>query len=282
MSFVRTSTQARFIYTLHPYQSHLYSSSPKTMSSLATTIPPGSCVLVTGANGFLASHVISQFLNRGFRVRGTVRDVEQSAWLLEGRFKTYAENGYLDLVSVPDLGASGAFDTAVKGVAAILHIAYVSKVVPDPNEVITPSVAGVRSIMDSAMREPSVKEVVFTSSALSTSPLKLGVDNGTITRNSWNDAVLEAAWAPPPYGLAHAMANYPASKVAAEKEVWRLVEEKHPPFTVNVVSPAGLTGEPLNSKHIEGQANWVVHAFRGNKMVMDSLPAGKIPTSDHI
>jgi nucleoside-diphosphate-sugar epimerase len=127
--------------------------------------------------------------------------------------------------------------------------------------------------MNAAMREPSVKRVVFTSSALTASPLTPGIDNGTIGRNSWNAAVLNAAWAPPPYGISHAMANYPASKVAAEKEVWRFVEENELSFTVNVVSPAGITGEPLSKTHIEGQANWVVHAFRGNRQVMDPMPA---------
>lgn len=234
---------------------------------------------MTGASGFLASHAIWQFLNRGFRVRGTVRDVQQSSWLLEGRFKTYAEAGALELVAVPDFSVAGAFDEAIKGVAAILHIAYVTRIVPDPNEVITPTVAGIRSIMNSAVREPSVKVVVFTSSALAASPLSQDIDNGTVDRNSWNDAALEAAWAPPPYGVSHAVANYPASKVAAEKEVWRFVEERKPPFTVNVVSPAGIIGEPLNRKHIEGPANWVVHAFRGNKTVMDTMQACEKHTS---
>ncbi|EON96784.1 putative aldehyde reductase ii protein [Phaeoacremonium minimum UCRPA7] len=247
------------------------------MSPSATTIPTGSWVLVTGATGFLASHITTQLLDRGFRVRGTVRDVGQASWLFEGRFKTYADNGALELVAVPDFGADGAYDEAIKGVAAILHIAYVTKIVPDPNEVITPSVAGVRSIMNSAIRESSVKEVVFTSSAMAASSLAQNIDNGTVERNSWNDAVLRAAWTPPPYGLSHAIVNYPASKVAAEKEVWRFAEENELPFTVNVVSPAGLTGEPLNRKHIEGQANWVLHAFRGNKAVMDPMPACKNP-----
>lgn len=245
------------------------------MSSLTTAIPAGSWVLVTGASGFLASHITSQFLKRGFRVRGTVRDVNKSSWLVEGPFKSYAEDGIFELVAVPDLGVAGAYDEAIKGVAAVLHVAYVTNIVPDPNEVITPTVTGIQSIMDAAMREPSVKRVVFTSSAATTSALAQGIDNGTIGRNSWNDAVLEAAWAPPPYGMSHAMANYPASKVAGEKEVWRFVEENELPFTVNVVSPAGLTGEPLNKTHIEGQANWVVHAFRGNRMWMDPMPASK-------
>ncbi|KAK3290218.1 putative aldehyde reductase 2 [Chaetomium fimeti] len=243
------------------------------MSSLTTSIPARSWVLVTGASGFLASHVCLQFLKRGFKVRGTVRDPTQSSWLLEGRFKPYADIGAIELVSVPHLGADGAYDEAIKGVAAIVHTAYVTNIVPDPNDVITPMVAGVRSIMNAAIRESSVKVAVFTSSAVSTSPLAPGIDNGTIGRDSWNDAVLEAAWAPPPYGISHAMANYPASKLAAEKEVWKFVENNDLHFNVNVVSPAGLTGEPLNKKHIEGPANWVVHAYRGNKTAMDPFQA---------
>lgn len=253
------------------------------MSSLTTSIPTGSWILVTGASGFLVSHVCLQFLERGFKVRGTVRDPTQSSWLLEGRFKSYADVGAIELVSVPHLGADGAYDEAIKGAAAIIHIAYVTNIVPDPNDVITPMVAAIRSIMNAAIREPSVKEVVFTSSALTASPLVPGIDNGIIGRDSWNDAVLEAAWAPPPYGMSHAMArhamaNYPASKVAAEKEVWKFVERNDLHFNVNVVSPAGMTGEPLNKKHIEGQAN----SYRGNKAVMDLLPACKNYSSSQL
>ena len=247
------------------------------MSSSNTAIAPGSWILVTGASGFLASHLISQFLKRGFKVRGTVRDVEKASWLIQGPLKSYTANRDFELVAVPALGVEGAFDEAIKGIAAVCHTAFVTNIVPDPNEVITPTVKGVQSILDAARREPSVKRVVFTGSALNSSALSQGVDNGTVGRDSWNDAVLEAAWAPPPYGLSHAMANYAASKVAAEKEVWRYVEEEKSnlPFTVNVVSPAGITGEPLNKTHIEGQANWIVHAFRGNRQMMDPMQASK-------
>ncbi len=144
------------------------------MPSLATAIPAGSWVLVTGASGFLASHITSQFLERGFRVRGAVRDMSKSSWLADGPFKSYAENGVLELVAVPNLGVDGAYDEAVKGVAAILHVAYVTRIVPDPNEVITPTITGIRSIMNAAMREPSVQRVVFTSSALTASALTPG------------------------------------------------------------------------------------------------------------
>src|SRR5689334_4037649 len=128
--------------------------SKHNMSGPATAIPAGSWILVTGASGFLASHICLQFLKRGFKVRGTVRDPSQSSWLLEGPFKSYVDTSAFELASIPPLGTDGAYDSAVKGVAAVIHTAYVTNIVPDPKQVITPMVAGVRSIMTAAMHEP--------------------------------------------------------------------------------------------------------------------------------
>jgi nucleoside-diphosphate-sugar epimerase len=246
------------------------------MNTLETVIQPSSVVLVTGANGFLASHVTSQLLERGFKVRGTVRDLEQSSWLLEDQFEPYVQQGHLELVPVPDLGAPNAYDAAVKDVAAILHISFIANIVPDPNEVVTPSVNGVRSIFGAAMKEAAVKRIVFTSSAVAAYPQDQREDNGTVGLDSWNEAAIQASAAPPPYGMPHLIANYAASKALAEKEAWKLLEEEKPHFSVNVVSPAGLFGEPLCQKHIETPSNWVTQVYRGNKMIMDVMPAGKL------
>lgn len=45
------------------------------------SIRPGDTVLVTGATGFIGSHVIDQLLARGIKVRGTVRSLEKGAWV---------------------------------------------------------------------------------------------------------------------------------------------------------------------------------------------------------
>lgn len=76
----------------------------------ALALPKGSLILITGANGFLASHVVEQALEIGYRVRGTVRDLSKSSWLME-RFPSDA----LELVVVPDMATADAFKSAMDG-----------------------------------------------------------------------------------------------------------------------------------------------------------------------
>lgn len=77
-------------------------------------IPPGSTVLVTGANGFIGSHVADQLILAGYRVRGTSRDTTKTAWITEMFDKRYGE-GKFEAVVVKDMAESGAFDEACKG-----------------------------------------------------------------------------------------------------------------------------------------------------------------------
>lgn len=77
-------------------------------------IPKGSIVLVTGANGLLGSHIAKQFLEYGYKVRGTVRDPVKNSWLVDLFDKSYGQ-GKFELFRLSDMAAEGAFDEAVKG-----------------------------------------------------------------------------------------------------------------------------------------------------------------------
>ena len=77
-------------------------------------LPAGSLIVVSGANGYVGSHIVDQLLQAGFNVRGTVRDLSKASWLIEYVEDTYGAER-LDLVVVPDLAAEGAFDGATKG-----------------------------------------------------------------------------------------------------------------------------------------------------------------------
>ena len=77
-------------------------------------------VLVTGANGYLATWVVKKYLEAGYSVRGAVRSLKKSAFLND-IFAQYGDR--FELVVVEDITKNGAFDEAVKGVEAIAHTA---------------------------------------------------------------------------------------------------------------------------------------------------------------
>ena len=74
------------------------------------SMPP--TVLITGASGFIATHVVDAFLRGGYNVRGTVRSDETGKGVCETHSQ-YTEQ--LSLAIVPDVSAPQAFDDAVKG-----------------------------------------------------------------------------------------------------------------------------------------------------------------------
>jgi len=84
------------------------------LSPKDTAFPLGSLVLVTGASGFIATHIVDQLLQAGYRVRGTVRTEKQVTWTTD-LFTTRRGVGKFSAVVVPDMSIPGAFDNAVKG-----------------------------------------------------------------------------------------------------------------------------------------------------------------------
>lgn len=78
-------------------------------------------VLVTGATGYLASHVINELLQRGYEVVGTVRSLankEKYAFLYElPHAKERLEMREADLLNAE------SWDEALKGITSILHVA---------------------------------------------------------------------------------------------------------------------------------------------------------------
>jgi len=66
------------------------------------TIAPGDKILVTGANGFLAVHVVDILLEKGYVVRGVVRSLNKGEHLK----KLFAKHGdKLELAVVEDITA---------------------------------------------------------------------------------------------------------------------------------------------------------------------------------
>lgn len=82
-------------------------------------LPKGSLVIVSGANGYIGSHIVDQLLELGYNVRGTVR--AEKPWLNEMFEEKYGK-GRFETAVVPTMNVPEAFDEAVKGAAGFIHV----------------------------------------------------------------------------------------------------------------------------------------------------------------
>ncbi|EOA81219.1 uncharacterized protein SETTUDRAFT_112128 [Exserohilum turcica Et28A] len=213
-------------------------------------LAPGSTVLVTGANGFVAAHVADQLLHQGYKVRGTVRDAAKHQWLVD-RFSQKYGSGQFELVTVKDMRGPGAFDDAVSGVSAVAHVASVRDVNVTPDEMIRTTVAGTLVCLQAAAKEPSVQRFVLTSSSRAVRSGQAYCNADTVSSDEFDNQTLALAKNLPESlsPLQKSVIAYFASKVASEQAFWDWVKTNKPHFTANAVVPCPIYGSPLDVPH---------------------------------
>jgi nucleoside-diphosphate-sugar epimerase len=195
-------------------------------------LPKGSWILVTGASGYIGSHIVKEALDAGYKVRGTVRSEEKAA----NTRNMFGNNPDYFPVMVPDFSEPDAFHEAVKGVSAVIHVASDTSFSPDPHKVIQPSVKGVQQILRSAAKQPKIKRFVLTSSSTAAGVPSYDKEN-VLTAETWDQEAVDLAWAPPPYTDERSFAVYRASKVEGERALWNFVEEEKPSFVCSTILP---------------------------------------------
>ncbi|RDW58448.1 hypothetical protein BP5796_12378 [Coleophoma crateriformis] len=239
------------------------------MSSNSKAIPDGSWVLVVGAASFVGSNIVQAFLKLGYKVRATDYSLPQASWMADDFFASYAADGHFELVIVPDIGEENAFDSVIKGVSAVIYVASVVTTF-NPNDTIPLNIKGTLNALRAATREPSVSRFVVTSSygaAFTPNP----DPSVRLDANSWNDAAIARAWAPPPYTPDRYNSVYMASKAEQEKALWKFVKEEKPHFTVNTVLPSWICGRLLNETQNPSSAICVRMLYNGDATYLRSL-----------
>ncbi|OAL26440.1 hypothetical protein AYO20_10108 [Fonsecaea nubica] len=236
------------------------------MAKDSRRIPQGGKVLVTGANGYIASHIVDVLLEEGYNVRGSVRS--ERPWLnklFEGRHG----KGRFETVIVTALNADGAFDEAVQGVSGIIHVATD---LSDVDVVIPGVVAGTVNLLKAAAAQQSVKSFVLTSS--STAALMLQEHKRiTVDENTWNDSDVEAAYRKDNPEELKPYFVYAASKTLQEREFWKWAKENNASFSVNSVLPDMNFGEILSPEIPGNTMAWPRELLKGN----DYLPKKFLP-----
>ena len=81
-------------------------------------------VVVTGASGYIGSHVVANLLTKGRKVRATVRNADDPERVEHLRNMLISEGGGLEIVEM-DLFDSESVDAAIAGCTDVIHTAAV-------------------------------------------------------------------------------------------------------------------------------------------------------------
>ena len=191
-------------------------------------------VLVTGASGYIAAHVCHQLLQKGYKVRGTVRDPNNEQKCKPLRELCPDAKYPIELVKA-DLMDKECWIDAVKGCHFVCHVAspFPPGAPKNEDEVIKPAVEGTINVLEACAKSGTVKRVVLTSSAAAICNGFRWKTGRTYTEKDWTDV----STAQP----------YEKSKTLAEKAAWDFVEKlpDDQKFEFTVINPVLVLGPIL-------------------------------------
>ncbi|EGD76712.1 hypothetical protein PTSG_12676 [Salpingoeca rosetta] len=196
-------------------------------------------VCVTGASGYIATHIVQQLLEAGYHVRGTVRDPSNEAKtkvLMAIAEKAQAADR-LELVKA-DLLDEGSFDEAVKGCKYVLHTAspFQLQARGSPEEYfVIPAVKGTENVLNAVAKADSVERVVLTSSCAAVEGYADDKDT-PFTEDDWNRTSTLSDGA------------YSLSKRRAEEAAWKMAEQQDK-YTLVTINPAFVMGPTLTGRN---------------------------------
>ena len=197
----------------------------------------GPVCVVTGATGFIARSLIALLINKGFRVRGTVRSLKEEAEKIQ---ELHTQFPALECFQA-DLKTPGSFIPALHDAEYVFHLASpVNQAVDHPQtELVDPALNGTVHVIESALSVETIKKIVLTSSCAAARRPDLD-DSHVVTEADWNDSA----------SLDHFPFAY--AKVLAERKAYELVDHHNlhnPDQSVTLISilPSWVIGPPVSA-----------------------------------
>lgn len=224
-------------------------------------------VLVTGGSGFVGMQIILQLLQKGYRVRTTLRDLSKKDQLLQ----TLKLNGITSFSNLSfaeaELTDDQNWKEVMSGCSCVMSVAspvFFDKP-KDKNEAIRPAVEGILRMLQFA-KESGVKRVVMTSNFGA-----VGFTQRDKTRQT-----TEADWTDPE---AEGLSLYEKSKTLAEKAAWEFIHKNGEGLELTTINPVAILGPSLDA-HVSGSFILLKMLLHGTLKAVPNLPLNVVDVRD--
>ena len=211
-------------------------------------------VCITGASGYIASHIVAQCLEKGMTVRGTVRD-PAAAEKVRHLLALPGASERLTLHAA-DLNVADAFDEAVAGCDAVIHTAcpvVFGAGAAGEQKIFDPAMRGTESVLSAIRKQGgAVKTLVMTSSMSAVAPVP---EPPLKSEAHWSDSELQKSkdnW-------------YGAAKTCTERMVMDAMAKGGHAFDRFVaICPTGVFG-PMLQSGVNATMGWIASLAKGSK-----------------
>ena len=212
-------------------------------------------VLVTGASGYIASHCIKVLLEKGFKVKGSVRDLKKVD-ISKNYFDNLLNKENLEFCELNLLSDRG-WNAAVKDCDYLMHIASpcIIKEPKNESEIINPAVEGTLRALNFASNS-NIKKVIFTSSI---GAMLYGNKKKYCKTSDWTN-------------ISEYVGSYIKSKTMAEKAAWNYFNNlSNPSFSFTTINP-GMVFGPVINRNLDGVSqNMILNLIKGQYPVLPDI-----------
>ena len=224
-------------------------------------------VLVTGGTGFIGLHCLQQLLDKGYKVRTTIRSESRKQEVMDAMKKHSSNSENLEFF-IADLLNDDGWKEAVEGSKYVLHVASPFFLGEPENEdvFIKPAVEGTLRVLN-ACADADVQKVVLTSSFAAVGyghPREKEV----YSEEDWSSEDGE-------------ISPYAKSKTLAERAAWEFVEnlEESKKFELTVINPVAVTG-PMLTSDIGSSNDFLLKLISGSMPACPKIHMGYIDVRD--
>lgn len=226
-------------------------------------------ICVVGASGLVGSNIVKAALERGYTVRGTMRDKDaptKAPYLMA----LPGASERLSLFSA-DMADEASFDDVLAGVEGVFMASFIptyfgpsgkpAREMDDEQgyaEIIMPTVNGCLNIMRSAARN-GIKTAVICSSTSSTNPIPAVPNKNEV--DHWSNEKEQCA----------AKKYTSAAKTVMEKAAMKFADENG--MRLSIFMPTGMFGPVILPQHLEGNPQaWLRTLVNGEEGHHKSIP----------
>ncbi|KAF7862480.1 hypothetical protein EAF04_007353 [Stromatinia cepivora] len=195
-------------------------------------------LLITGATGFIGFRTLLEALEAGYTVRAAIRNEPASEALLShSKLSDFASKSKLSFIEVPDILHKDAYTEALKDMTYAIHIASpIPLPSRKPSEIYESTVQGAANILEAALKTPSLKRVVITSSIVANMPFPHATENPTLTTAESRVSDVEGE-------MTEVFPAYCAAKIASLNARDAFVKQNKPHFDIVEIFPGFVYGK---------------------------------------